>query len=189
MNDTKTNYFMKIISIFLLLVSTSVFGQKTQYKLILKNPCNDKINNGVFYQLEKSGKVFYVNDSTGTIYLDEPGKYQLSAIGYGISQTVKIKEGFNIDTLVTEKIFKCYEPVSHPNFYGYCCCDEKCNGIQKDYYTDGTLRIEGEFKNGKAVGNIIQYHPNGNIKQIDVYSKKGLYRKTKYYDLDGKRIK
>ncbi len=179
---------MKIILTFLLLTSFSLFGQETKYNLMIIDPCSKKVEYGILYHLEKLGKVFSINDSIGTIYLKEPGKYELIT-EYGISKNVEIKKGINIDTLFTKRINECLEPVSHPNFIGYCCCEEKCNGIQKDYYNDGTLRIEGKFKNGIPTDKVIKYHPNGNIKEIRIYNRNGILRRTKYYDLSGKKIK
>ncbi len=154
---------------------------------MIKNPCSKEVKYGQFYYLEKSGKEFHMSDSIGTIYLKEPGKYKVIASFDGISQEVILKRGTNIDTLYTKKIYECYEPVSNPSFSGYCCCDNKCDGIQKDYYNDGTLRIEGNFKDGNAIGKVKLYHRNGMIKEIRIYNKKGILRRTKKYDLNRKR--
>ena len=156
---------------------------------MIKNLCSQKVEYRVLYHLEKSGeKYFKITDSIGTMILPEPGEYRLIAEFDGIDENVTLKKGVNIDTLYTKKIYECYEPVSHPSFFGYCCCENVCNGQQKDYYNDGTLRIEGNFKNGKPIGKVKVYHPNGIIKEIRIYNKKGDLRRTKKYDLNGKRI-
>ena len=155
---------------------------------MIKNPCSQKVEYSQLYHLEKSDKKFFIADSTGTIILKEPGKYQLIADFDGINQSVNIVQGVNVDTLYTKKIQECYEPISHPRFSGYCCCDDVCDGPQKDYYNNGTLRIEGTFKNGKAIGKVKLYHSNGIISEIRIYNKKGVLRRTKKYDKNGKRI-
>ncbi len=155
---------------------------------MLKNPCSQKVEYGLLYHLEKSDKKYFVSDSIGTIMLKATGKYRLIADFAGIDQSVNLIKGVNIDTLYSKKIQQCYDLISHPRFSGYCCCDDVCNGLQKDYYNDGTLRIERVFKDGKAIGKVKVYHSNGNISEIRIYNKKGVLRRTKKYDENGERI-
>ena len=155
---------------------------------MIKNPCSEEVEYGLLYFLEKTGEEFHITDTIGTIILKEPGNYNLLTSLHGINEIVEIKEGVNKDTLYTQKIVECLEPVSHPSFIGYCCCDEKCNGIQKDYYNNGILRLEGEFENGLPLGEIKLYYPNGKIQEIRIYNKNGFLRRKIEYDLNGNKI-
>lgn len=179
---------MKILLFLMTLITLNTFGQEIKYNLIIKNPCSNEVDYGIIYQLEKSGKIYMISDTIGTIKLNQPGTYKLEASSYGIKQNVEIKRGTNIDTLFTQKINECLEPVSHPNFIGFCCCDGKCDGFQQDYYSNGILRIEGNFKNGRAIGKVKMYYFNGSIQEIRTYNKKGILKRTEHFDInDGKK--
>jgi hypothetical protein len=90
-----------------------------------------------------------------------------------------------IDTMLIRKIYECLEPVSHPGFIGYCCCDDKCNGYQEDYYDNGKLRMDGNFKDGIPYGEVKTYHRSGKVKEIISYNKKGKLRRTILYNENG----
>ena len=167
----------------------SVFGQDIKYNLMLKRPCTGEVENAIIYYLEKSGKQFSISDSVGTILLKEPGRYKLFAYMLGAEQEVLVKKGVNRDTLTMVKIEECLEPVGHPSFIGYCCCDlTKCQGKQVDYYNNGNKRIEGNFKDGIAKGKVIYYYPDGKIEKIRVYNKKGILKREIRYDRNGKKV-
>jgi len=154
---------------------------------MIKNPCSNEVDYGLLYQLEKSGKTYIISDTIGTIELSEPGTYKLEASLYGIKQNVEIQNGTNIDTLFTKRINECLEPVSRPNFIGFCCCEDKCDGFQQDYYNNGVLRLEGNFKNGLAIGKVKMYYLNGNIQEIRTYNKKGILKLTEYFNISGEK--
>jgi len=58
-----------------------------------------------------------------------------------------------------------------------------CKDIRKEYYPDGTLAMELEFKNDVRNGKLIIYYPNGNIQQEGSYTndkEDGLFKE--YYE-------
>ena len=176
---------MRLLLALCLLQTNILIGQEIKYNLIIQDPCTNQFDYGLLYQLEKAGRQYIISDIKGTISLKETGKYRLISNVHGIDKVVHIKYGENIDTLKTQRIFECLEPVSHPKFVGFCCCENKCNGFQQDFYYDGTLRIEGNFKNGLAVGKLKFYHQNGMVQEIREYNKKGVLRRTDYFDEQG----
>ena len=180
---------MKLFKFFIILITLNSFGQEIKYNLMIKDPCSNEVEYGILYQLEKSGKTYIISDTIGTINLSQPGTYKLEASLYGIQKDVEIKNGTNIDTLFTKKIIECLEPVSHPNFIGFCCCDEKCDGFQQDYYNNGVLRLEGNFKKGLAIGKVIKYYSNGSIQEIRTYNNKGILKRTEYYSIEEAKTK
>ncbi|NJX16828.1 hypothetical protein [Tamlana crocina] len=62
-------------------------------------------------------------------------------------------------------------------------CEKVCDGIETDYYSNGTIRLTGEFKNGLVIGEFKRYYQNGNLKEVSVYDKDGLLiKKTLFYE-------
>jgi len=55
----------------------------------------------------------------------------------------------------------------------------------KEYYDDGTLKLEVELKDGLKHGTLKVYHPNGELKLRGKYDKDMPVGKWKYYDEKG----
>jgi uncharacterized protein len=51
--------------------------------------------------------------------------------------------------------------------------DGSKDGHWKEYYTDGSLRSEGEYRENKPVGEWKYYYPNGKMEQTGKYSNSG----------------
>ena len=51
--------------------------------------------------------------------------------------------------------------------------DGNRDGLWKDYYTDGKIKAEGNYTNGKQTGEWKFYHPNGQLEQAGKYNKQG----------------
>lgn len=68
--------------------------------------------------------------------------------------------------------------------------DGNRDGFWKDYFPDGSLKAEGNYDNGKQIGEWKYYHSNGKIEQIGRFSKlgkpEGLW---KWYFDSGKLLK
>ncbi|MDX1627452.1 MAG: hypothetical protein R3345_02065 [Fulvivirga sp.] len=43
------------------------------------------------------------------------------------------------------------------------------DGLEKEYYPDGTLKLSKEFKNDFLHGKVLEYYPNGQLKQSTAY--------------------
>ena len=62
------------------------------------------------------------------------------------------------------------------------------SGLQKDFYSDGSIKYKILVKDGKKHGEYVEYYENGEYKQSGSY-KNGIKEKGfKYYDQDGKEI-
>jgi len=59
------------------------------------------------------------------------------------------------------------------------------NGLIKEYYENGALRLEETYVNNILEGRAIEYHPNGRIRNIGYYSKNKKIGKWKDYDEKG----
>ncbi len=174
------NHKVLVITIITAFSINLVFSQELKFKLYGLNPCTGHIEIVNFYSLKKDNNIYMPKDSTGVCILPEKGTYSL------LFQEGKIynfsEARLYLDTLKLPVITFCYEPITHPSFSGYCCCGSPCEGTQVDYYTNGGKRIEGFFKNGKPIGNLKFYYPDGKIKQLEKYSGKGKLRKKVNYE-------
>jgi antitoxin component YwqK of YwqJK toxin-antitoxin module len=61
-------------------------------------------------------------------------------------------------------------------------CENICNGIETDYYSNGTIRLTGEFKNGLVIGELKRYYQSGKIKEISIYDKDGFWKETIFFE-------
>ncbi|MEZ4794321.1 MAG: hypothetical protein R2773_02410 [Flavobacteriaceae bacterium] len=128
----------------------------------------DTISKSTIFYLTKNSINYYPSNDYGVVILDEKGVYELSIMYFNDPQRINVDSYGSVkDTIQLLKIQKCYEPTSHPNFFGYCCCGFDCEGENVDYYINGNKRIEGYFENGKPIGKLLMYYPDGSIKQID----------------------
>lgn len=141
----------------------------------------------IFFTLTNKDSVYYPHNDSGVVYLSKLGHYKLSSIYLDIDIDYEFI-GYQsvIDTINTTRLQLGLEPAtSHPNFIGYYCCDQKCNGMQVDYYSNGNKRIEGYFKEGIPYGELKTFYPNGQLKQLDKYNAKGRLKRRSYFNEKG----
>jgi len=180
---------------FFLLLSLQGFSQDISFTLNSYNPCSKEVKKINFFGLKKSEEIFSVNDTSGILFLKDTGTYVLSyAIemidSFQLGKKYHIRAHGNYgDTLRLTTIYPCLEAISHPRFIGYCCCNERCDGFQTDYYANGNKRIEGLFREGRPKGELKFYYPTGQIKQIEKYTRKGKFLKRNLYDPKGNFIR
>ncbi len=68
--------------------------------------------------------------------------------------------------------------------------DGNRSGHWKDFYPDGSLKAEGNYDNGKQIGDWKYYHANGKIEQIGKFTKQGKPEGSwKWYFENGKLLK
>jgi len=81
------------------------------------------------------------------------------------------------------KIMRKYtSEIHHQTDMGFYNCDKVCNGKQQDFYRNGKIRMEGEFKNGMPIKQIKKYNDKGELVEIEIYNRNGTYKKSKYPD-------
>lgn len=182
-NFSSLRIFSLFITVFLSV--TLANAQTCQFELFGLNPCNESIERIQFYELTRGEEKIKPTDTTGICILEE-GEYELVWVmaNYTMSgnTTYKIQisasEKHKTDTLRLEVLNKCHEVVASKPWDGFCYCGIPCDGYQVDYYKNGKKRIEGNFKKGKPKGKVVYYHPDGAINYIEIYSKKGKFKKT-----------
>jgi len=65
-------------------------------------------------------------------------------------------------------------------FLGYYKCDLVCDGYIKDFYNNGKIRFEGDFKNGIPINELKKYSIDGELIEIEIYDKDGTWKETKH---------
>jgi antitoxin component YwqK of YwqJK toxin-antitoxin module len=186
----------------LILLFSTIYGfsQEIKYNLLLKDSCSNQIENSFNYHLERNGTEYTISDfANGTILLSEKGEYNLIATEIGETHKIIIDKLINSDTLILPKsdvllvnnnvsfktvtiegIGKIERPKTHT--YKFMHCENICNGIETDYYSNGTIRLTGEFKNGLVIGELKRYYQSGKIKEISIYDKDGFWKETFFFE-------
>ena len=193
---------MKFTILILLFSTISGFSQEIKYNLVLKDSCSNKIENSLIYHLEKNGVKYNIIDFDGTIILPSKGKYKLIATELDEEHNIIIDDLINSDTLTLPKInelllidtklpkFVTIEGLGKINpakidNYKFTICNKYCNGIETDYYSNGKIRLNAEFKNGLVIGELKRYYQNGKIKEISIYDKDGVLTKRTLFEENG----
>ncbi|MFT5216732.1 MAG: hypothetical protein ACI83H_001861 [Glaciecola sp.] len=86
------------------------------------------------------------------------------------------------DTIEIPKIF---EKLRYTGQYahlslGYYKCELLCDGYVNDYYNNGKIRFEGDFKNGIPIDETKKHDIDGKLVQIEIYDKDETLKETKY---------
>ncbi|WBL23848.1 hypothetical protein [Zunongwangia sp. HRR-M8] len=180
---------MKITYLIIIFSTISTFSQEIEYELIFKDSCSEKIILSDLYHLEKNGKSYSTFESDeGTIKLPEKGVYKLFASEIAEVHLVELNQEINSDTLYIPKIREYLITHTQPN-YIFRKCNKKCEGIETGYYSNGSIRLVAEFKNGLVVGELKRFYQNGKIKEISIYNKRGFLTKKTEFDQNGEIIK
>ena len=179
---------IKLTFLVLFLSTISGFSQEITYTLFWKDPCSHTIERSINYHLEKDGKKFDPSSlENPTIILPTLGEYKLFAKEIGEIHKVKIQEVESSDTLVIPRIQEFLITHSRPD-YIFRDCDKPLEGKVTDYYSDGSIRMVGNFKKGLVIGKLKKYYQNGKIKEISTYDKDGALATIKRFDETGEII-
>lgn len=173
---------MKFTFVIILILSVLVCSsQEIKYELYLISPCTGEIEKSKdYYLLKRNGIKYPSSFGDGTIEIPEKGEYEL--IVNGENHNISICSAINSDTLRSPEIEEFFITHSRPNSV-FRTCDKLCDGVKTDYYSDGSVRIKGEFKKGYVVGELKRYYQNGNLEEFSIYNKRGLISiKTLFYE-------
>ncbi len=158
-----------ILILFLFGSSFELFSQDFEFTLYYKDPCNSQTEFTLNYILEKDGIKFHPNFD-GIINLKSKGKYNL--IHEKEIIPIKINKKENSHTIILPD--KQELIVTHDKYgYVFSNCESKLNGNIVDYFENGKVRLIGSFKNGLAIGYLTEFYPNGELKKIRLFDKKG----------------
>ena len=108
------------------------------------------------------------------LYLKAKGKYNLIYEKEIIPIIIDKKENTHTITLSDIQEFI----VTHDKFgYVFRKCESKLNGNMVDFFENGKVRLIGSFENGLAIGYLTEFYPNGELKEIRLFDKKGFLLK------------
>jgi hypothetical protein len=158
-----------ILILLFIISSFELFSQNFEFKLYYKDPCDTETELALNYFIEKDGIKFLPNFG-GIINLKSKGKYILIHQKEIIQLTIDKK-----DNSYTINLSDIHEFIITHDKHGYEFrdCKGKLNGNRVDYYQNGKIRMIGIFKNGLAIGYLTEFYPNGDLKEIRFFDKKG----------------
>jgi hypothetical protein len=184
-----------------LFIGFRTFGQIDQSIVVfsIHNPCtflDEEINLDVYNDSNMYWPQFKINDSTFIFKINKTGKYFLIESEDDNNKSNWERSpyfNFEIDIEALDTIrynlnwkrMSTYKSYDHPHPI-FKKCGILCNGFEKDYFSNGTLRIIGNFKDGHPVDSVIEYNSKGD-HAFSYYELKNLGSSVhREYYFDGK---
>ena len=154
-------------------LSSEAHGQHIQFNLMILDPCSGNVQQYFFsYYLEKDS-VIYHSDASNTVHLPSKGTYTLYAHPYAKTQ-VEIDSIINVHQIEDYRIQEFV--VTHDKHaYVFKDCGEKLNGDVVAKYKNGNIRFYGNFKKGHVIGYLSEFFPDGTLKHVRLFDKKGFF--------------
>ena len=180
-----------IVIIFFLFLSLSNIKAQTSVELYFYDACKDSVLSLEYElynyktspgELMSERSIVTVKDS-GEYYVSSAivraGWYALFDILIGVSN-IPISDTLEIPnlTLATTRAL-------HSSEFTYLNCSKNANGHEEDYRKDGTLRMTGDFLEGKPF-LISKFNNSGVLIEKQFYSENGIiYNRVEYYHDNG----
>lgn len=195
---------MRILTLLFLLIASSTYSQSIEFHLYIDDPCTGKIESAVLYYLKRGDSLFFSDDKGIHINVSKKGRYLLVSDETDEQCEIELKHSQNKDTLRAPSILEFLPPIKSYTLQSMKAnslkrilesrstwrrCDQPINGKAKDFFSNGALRVEGTFKNGYAIGEVIRYYRNGKIRSIGKYDPRGVFISIKSFDRNGIEIK
>ena len=166
----------KLLVLLLLLTFHFCRGQLVRFQINRVTQCDNdgKIDSSYYYLTDDKDSIY--NNESGTVLLPKTGKYIIH--NWSEPDTdfppINIKEeGLFIYTHYEPKIvMRSYG--MHPR-YVYEICGKAIDGFQEDFYSNGNLRIRGNFINGKPKDSLVTFYFNGVTKRRLTYLPKEVF--------------
>ena len=180
--------------LFLLIFLYSIFSY-SQSKVDFKfyDVCKDSILS-LDYSLQKlddfdkhystyeTDSILQIEDGIYLVFVEIPDGENFK--NFNFTKNFNGKRFFG-DTLELPKVMRKYTSVLHyPTDLGFFNCDKICNGYIVEYYKNGVIRMEGIFKKGLPKKELRKYNKKGELIEIEIYNRKGTYKKSKYPDYE-----
>jgi hypothetical protein len=155
-------------------------------------PQRDTITRLLYYNLSKNGIAYRSKPvwDGNEVMVPDTGTYILnSSFLFLLPREYHVVGGKNpiVDTLTYPDIIVPCILYGEEKYLQFCCSNKKCEGYQVEYYPNGAKRIDGVFKNGLALGDVIVYRLNGKPLTIIKFKKPGIFKKRILCDKNGRR--
>lgn len=140
----------------------SAYGQGIKFQIKRINPCDrvGRMDSSDYYLSDDLDSNYYAN--SGTVNIPKPGFYNVHFWTYRDIDFPKIyvqDTGLFIQTFNEPKIIlRSYG--MHPRFV-YESCGKPINGYDEDFYSNGNIRIRGNFQEGKPKDSVVTFFSNG----------------------------
>jgi hypothetical protein len=168
----------KLLFILSLLISTDAFAQTIWFQMQRVNYCTKETKIDSSY--------YYLTDMLGVSYKNIRGKVYLPAFGeYQVHYPRQPELVFPLIRVINnETVYTHYDSkiridlgVQYGSLYVYKDCKGLLNGVQEDFYQDGTVKMRGNFKNGVPKDSITLFYENGGPHKSIIYLPRHLYIK------------
>ena len=181
-----------LITITFFLAINMVFSQ-TKLEFTVVNNCSEKKVDEydiTILSLDFDKKMLDYLIQQDSILNIEKGIYSISVSieegdyfkSYNFVREFKADSIYSINLEMPRITKKYTRELHYPTDLGFYYCEKICDGWQKDYYANGKIRMEGEFKNGIPIKEIKKYNESGELVEIELYRRNGTYKKSKYPD-------
>lgn len=153
---------MTKLLIVLLLTVHFCQGQQIRFQIKRINPCDSigKIDSSWYYLSDNLDSTYH--SESGTVILPKTGVYNVHFWTYRdlpFPQIIIQDTGLMIYTFYEPKIvLRSYG--MHPRFV-YENCGKLINGYDEDYYSNGNIKIRGNFQEGKPIDSLVTFYTNG----------------------------
>jgi hypothetical protein len=160
-------YQSKILLIFLFHFCKIQVVDSLNFKLYVRDQCTGRIEQSHLFYLKKGKKVFKINPKTGECHLPSNGIYKLcylDSFPLTYSYHGQLADTLNISSL----IFGFPTTPDSRQKPAYVLCNSKnADGKITDYYKKDIKRVNGKFKDGKLISNLIYYDLTGKIIKVE----------------------
>ncbi len=195
------------IYILSFLISTTILSQNNNGEIIYLDFYNKKTSKeNAFYYVNKSkyqNNILlyqkYARSKQDTIILvekyfyDEKGNKQGKYISYYIDGKNKSLGFYDNDLKIGQwkfykKTRRTHKDTLNTNIYYYkleTYNNDVKDGIFKEFYSDGKLRGEGNYKNNHLFGECKWYFENGQLSSDESYNEKGKLKEIKQWNENG----
>lgn len=188
---------MKYLLIILLYSNFLISQNKIEVEYFFENQCESHINkDSISFELQNLVTLKSYYSKNLKVKIPSAGKYELFVTINDknmersfeeiieFKNVLKVKDTMSIPRIlyVSEKLNDDFEHDDEiePKYYN---CQKVCENYEVDYFKNGKIRFEGEFKNGKPIWNSEFQSDNSFIKYY--YDKLDRWYKWEYYDQNG----
>ncbi len=157
----------KLLTIFLLGFSHTVFAQQIWFQMQRVNYCTKTVtvDSSIYFLVDQFG-VKYRNIA-GKVWLDSKGTYEIyyTKSLNTVFPTIHITDN---ETIYTYKEPKIRFAAKHWGM-SFQNCEGLLNGFHEDFYENGNPHIRGNFVNGLPKDSLVMFYYNGFIKKSIYY--------------------